>query len=107
MTAKQFEYGLMATAIYRGLLWCILITPMLGPDIFVGYVLLMLFLGLGLRPLLEKTSLYRVAIHLQIVTLEKTSQGFMDKRKAKIVSRQRDESYRKRRGKHPDLPKDW
>jgi len=103
----QFEYGPLATGTYRGMLWITPITFLLGPIVFSSYVLLMLFLGIGLRPLLEKTGLYRYSQHLQVIAGDKIDKEFLAKRQKKISRKLRDDRYRHRRRKHPDLPKDW
>ena len=107
LTEKQFEYSVWAQGTYRGLLWVTLLTPLLGRDVFVAHVFLMLFLGFGLRPLLEKTGLYRLVSHYLLVIRDKSSEKFMAKRVEEIERKQRDEKFRRRRLKHPDLPKNW
>ena len=104
---KQFEYSPLMQGAYRGLLWVILPMPLLGIDVFIAYVLFLLFLGFGLRPLLERTGLYRLLSHYLVVFEEKTSKRFMEKRAAEIDRKARDEKFRKRRLKHPDLPRNW
>ena len=106
-SAHQFEYGPLAIGTYRGLLWITVVTPLLGPGIFMGWVLFLLLLGIGLRPLLEKTGLYRYFQHVQVIAGEKVDTKFLAKRRNKISKKLRDDRYRHRRRKHPDLPKDW
>lgn len=104
---KQFEYSPLVQGVYRGLLWAVLPMPLVGIDVFVAYVLILIFLGFGLRPVLERTGLYRLLNHYLVVFEEKSSRRFMEKRAAEIDRKARDEKYRKRRLKHPDLPKNW
>ena len=106
-SAHQFEYGPVAMGTYRGMLWITLATPLLGMEYFIGWALLLLFLGIGLRPLLEKTGLYRYSQHLQVIAGDKIDKEFLAKRQKKISRKLRDDRYRRRRRKHPDLPKDW
>ena len=89
------------------MLWLIPLMPLLGINVFLAYCGLLLFLGLGLRPLLEKTGLYRLVSHYLLVVQEKSSAKFMEKRAAEIDRKQRDAKYRGRRVKHPGLPKNW
>ncbi len=104
---KQFEYSPLLQGIYRGMLWVHLPMLFLGVEVFLAYIALMLFLGFGLRPLLERTGLYRLFAHSLVVFEEKTSKRFLEKRAAEIDRKARDDKYRKRRLKHPDLPKNW
>ena len=107
MPEKQFEYSTLASGSYRGMMWLVCVMPLLGFDVFLAYCALLLFLGLGLRPLLEKTGLYRRVSHYLLVAQEKSSAKFMEKRAAAIDRKQRDDKHRRRRVKHPDLPKNW
>ncbi len=104
---KQFEYSSLLHGVYRGMMWTILPIALLGMDILIGYVLLLLFLGFGLRPLLELTGLYRFLSHSLVVMQEKTDEKFLKKRAEEIDRKMRDDKHRKRRLKHPDLPKNW
>jgi len=87
---KQFEYSTLVSGSYRGML-CL--------------IPLMLFLGFGLRPLLEKTGLYRQVSHYFLVAQEKSSAKFMEKRAVRIDRKRRDDKYCRRRVKHPGLKK--
>ncbi|MCG8413320.1 MAG: hypothetical protein MI746_03780 [Pseudomonadales bacterium] len=104
---RQFEYSPLLHGVYRGMLWTVIPVALLGWEILVGYVSLLLFLGFGLRPLLELTGLYRLLSHSMVVIQEKTDEKFLKKRAEEIDRKTRDEKYRKRRLKHPDLPKHW
>lgn len=104
---KQFEYSPLLQGAYRGLLWAALPIPLFGIDLFVVYVAILLFLGFGLRPLLERTGLYRLLSHYLVVFEEKTSKRYLEKRAAEIDRKARDDKHRKRRLKHPDLPRNW
>jgi len=54
---KQFEYSTLVSGSYLGMLCLIPLILLIGINIFLVYCGLMLFLGFGLRPLLEKTGL--------------------------------------------------
>ena len=107
MREKQFEYSTLAKGSYRGMMWLIILMPLLGFDVLLAYCALLLFLGVGLRPLLEKTGLYRLVTHYLLVVQEKSSARFVARRVAEIERKQRDDKHRRRRLKHPDLPKNW
>ncbi len=104
---KQFEYSPLVQGVYRGLLAATLPMPIMGQDFFIGYVCVLLFLGFGLRPLLERTGLYRLLNHYLVVFEEKTSKRYLEKRAAEIDRKARDDKHRRRRLKHPDLPRHW
>ena len=57
MREKQFEYSTLVSGSHRGMLCLIPLILLIGINIFLVYCGLMLFLGFGLRPLLEKTGL--------------------------------------------------
>ncbi len=57
MQEKQFEYSTLVSGSYLGMLCLIPLILLIGINIFLVYCGLMLFLGFGLRPLLEKTGL--------------------------------------------------
>ena len=104
---KQFEYSPLVHGVYRGL-WCAALPmPMLGMEVAVSYFLFLSFLGLGVRPILERTGLYRLISHVLVVIEEKADARFLQQRAQEIDRKMRDDRYRKRRLKHPDLPKHW
>lgn len=104
---KQFEYGPLAVGTYRALIAVTLLVPLYIPSYMGWHLLLLLFLGLGLRPLLELTGLYKWLIHMQVVTASKINKEFDEKHAQKVDRKMRDDRYRGRRQKHPDLPKNW
>ncbi len=104
---KQFEYSPLVHGVYRGL-WCAALPmPMLGMEVAISYFLILVFLGVGLRPLLELTGLYRLISHVLVIIEEKADAKFLKQRSEEIDRKMRDDKYRKRRLKHPDLPKHW
>lgn len=102
---KQFEFGPVATGIYSGLLWTTLVVPLYSIDFFFWYVAVLLFLGLGLRPLLELTGLYRWLVHARVLAGNRISRKFDEEHAQKIDRKMRDDRYRNRRQKHSDLTK--
>lgn len=57
---NNFEYGPIARGIYTAMLWLVWLVPFVFPEYFFFYLLLLIFLGLGLRPLLLKTGIYSI-----------------------------------------------
>jgi hypothetical protein len=82
LNKQHFEYGPVAQGIYRAMLYVVILIPFVFPKYFFHYVVFVLFIGLGLRPLLIKTGLYRLFQILQVKVSE-------------IDSRQRQNSYYK------------
>jgi hypothetical protein len=80
---------------------------LIGINIFLVYCGLMLFLGFGLRPLLEETGLDRQVSHYFLVAQEKSSAKLMEKHAVRIDRKRGIDKYRRCRGKHSGLPKNW
>lgn len=55
---ESFEWGALARGLYVAMLWLIWIFVFTAPSYLMYYVPLLLFLGLGLRPILIKTGLF-------------------------------------------------
>jgi len=60
MDDLDFKYGPVAIGIYRALLWLTLLIAFVSYKFLFYYIPLLLFLGLGLRPFLLKTGIYRI-----------------------------------------------
>lgn len=107
MHEHKYEYGPISRGIYMALIWVSLAIGMGWPKMLPYYLGFLLFLGLGLRPLLEKTGLADLFMHLVASTDEKLHKGSQAKLSRKIDRKVRDEKYRKSRYRDPRLPKDW
>jgi hypothetical protein len=107
MRKREFEFGPIATGSFLALV-CVL-----GPIIFAfpqwafSYILFLLFLGLGLRILLERSGLYRFWSSVEGSLVQKWNRRFLAKRKSEVDRKMRDEKYRKSRYRDPRLPKNW
>jgi len=91
MRKTSFEYGTLAIAIYKAMLWLVVLIGFTAPNILIYYVPLLIFLGLGLRPFLISTGLHQryqsfLAKRDEQVD-ERLKQGYY-KRNAKNISRQ-------------------
>jgi hypothetical protein len=107
MSSKKFKYGPLAIGIYTALFTLLVVVMMGFPNLFIYYILLLIFLGIGLRPLIVKTGLYAF-YQTQITRLvEKWDRKFLAKRRIEIDSKRRDQKYRSKRKKDPRLPKNW
>ena len=107
MTSPRFEYGPFARGLYMAMLGVTVFMPIFGWEYFVKYLLLLLFLGLFLRPLLQITGLYKFLQHFSIVVGEQSDKKFLEKRRSEIDTKNRRETERKRRVKDPELPPGW
>ena len=108
MKEKKFEYGPLARGIYRGMISVTLLMPLaIGPINTLIYAGFLLFLGVGLRPLLERTGLHDAISYSRLIIHDKANQGFVEKRRAEVARKVRDEKYRNRRFKDPKLPPNW
>ncbi|WP_221450533.1 hypothetical protein [Pseudoteredinibacter isoporae] len=78
-----------------------------NPKVLLSYLPLLMFLGLGLRPLLEATGLY----HLFQAILLKRDDAAWEKinktHRQKVNQKERSNSLKQRRVKDPRLPKNW
>lgn len=57
MNKSTFEYGAFAKGTYTAMLWFTLVVLVINPFLLMAYCPLLLFLGLGLKPLLIQTGL--------------------------------------------------
>ena len=107
MEKHPFEFGPLAQGTYRALLWCTLVIGWTSPEYLPYHIALLLFLGLGLKPLVE-----RFRLHIQI-------SNFLDRIEARRwkehTEKRRRDTERRERKKYkkfigdPDkkLPKHW
>lgn len=107
MSSKKFKYGPLAIGIYTALLTLLVVVMVGFPNLFIYYILLLLFLGIGLRPLIVKTGLYAFYQTLITTLVEKLSKKYLQKRRKEIDRKRRDQKYRNKRNKDPQLPKNW
>jgi len=107
MAERKFEYGPIARGIYIALLWLVVLTAVAFPELLLWHLLLVLFLGLGLRPLLEKTGLYALYAHVAVSFVERRNRKFVETRRREIERKRRREMYRRFGHDDPRLPKNW
>jgi len=107
MREKQFEYGPIATGIFRATIPLSLVMLILDFQIFLYWIAMIFFMAFLLRPLLELTGLYRLFSHLLVEVDDKTHARFEEEQREKIDRELRDKKYRGGHRKHPDLPKNW
>jgi hypothetical protein len=107
MPGHQFEYGPVLKGTFLGISSIAVVVGLYFPDLFYYYILVLLFLGLGLRPLLEKTGLYENYCGMLFMLQEKLDKKWVAKRRAELDRKARDERLRHSRVKDPRLPRNW
>ncbi|NGX17704.1 hypothetical protein [Wenzhouxiangella sp. XN24] len=107
MSEHKFEYGPVARGTYMALVWLVILTAIVFPELLLWHLLLILFLGLGLRPLLEKTGLYDLYAHVTVSIAERLDRKFVEERRREIERNRRRKMYRRFGKDDPRLPKNW
>jgi hypothetical protein len=107
MTEEKFEWGPLSRGIYTAMLWFTVLLGWVAADWLVYYVPLLIFLGLGLRPLLEITGLYVLFSGLLNKVDAARWTKITEKRRLQIERKTRDKKYKDRRTKDPRLPPNW
>ncbi len=104
---RQFKYGPLAWGIMVASISISPVINILFPDFLGIYFIIVLVIIFGLRPFLEKTGLYRNLTHFLVLTDDRIHKKFEEKKAREVWQKRRDDSHRKRRRKHPDLPRNW
>ncbi len=107
MAEHQFEYGPLTKGIYFGFIATTLLVVLFATSWAIYYILFLLFLGLGLRPLLESTGLYRNFSALTDMAHDRVYRKRYEKRRQEVDREKHNERYRKARTRDPSLPKHW
>ncbi len=107
MKEAQFYWGTFARACYIAAWWFCLLFGFTNPAVLFYYIPFLIFLGVGLRPLLEATGLYYL---FQSVLLKRDDANWEKRnseRRAQIKSAVRSKALKQQRAKDPRLPKNW
>jgi len=107
MTDSQFEYGPISRGIYLALIPAIALTLFFSWEIFGYYLLLLLFLGIGLKPLLLKTGIHALFQHTTESAYERLHKKHAEKLHLEVERKIRDNKYRGGYRKDSRLPKNW
>jgi hypothetical protein len=59
LARQYFEYGPLAQGAFKALIWLVVLITFTAPWLLMIYIPFLIFLGLGLRPFLISTGLYR------------------------------------------------
>lgn len=103
----EFEYGLIAKGVFVALVAILPVFPLLWPQHLPAYIVFLLFLLFGLRPLLVKTGLYRLWNDAGAEVEHQWDKNYLEKRAADIDRKVKSESFHKSRYRDPRLPKRW
>jgi hypothetical protein len=103
----RFEYGPLARGTFIALVCLLPLTMVLSAYWLVWHLLLVLFLGVGLRPLLEWSGLYTVYASLAAGWQERWGRGFTERRRREIERKQRRARYKRFGPEDPRLPRKW
>lgn len=107
MREPQFEYGLLAKGIFHALIALAPVVFFIWPQWLLWYAALLIFLVVGLRPLLERTGLYELFHFLVRSTDEQLHKKEMEQRVREIDRKERDKKYKHTHRRDPKLPKNW
>lgn len=77
------------------------------PRVLFWYVPLLVFLGLGLKPVLEVTGFGALLVNLVEKRQAKRWKRIEEQERLKVKQKQRDDKYRHQRVRDPRLPKNW
>jgi hypothetical protein len=107
VSGHRFEYGPLARGIFIAIISLLPLTLVVAGEWLLWHLLLVLFLGFGLRPLLQWSGLYTVYARLAADWQERWGRGFTAKRRREIERKQRRARYKRFGPEDPRLPKKW
>lgn len=103
----QFEWGPLARGVYTALLCLTVLVSWLYPEYLFHYMGLLVFLGVFLRPLIERSGLYDAYSRFAFALSERRWRKVNERRRHEVYLAERDKKYRARRTRDPKLPKNW
>jgi hypothetical protein len=107
LRTPQFEYGPLARGCYIALISLLPVSAIGWPGLLPWHVGLVLFLGIGLRPLLEWSGLYAVYAHLAAALEEWWNRDLTEQRRREVERKARRARYKRFGPEDPRLPKNW
>jgi hypothetical protein len=107
MALKKFEYGPLPVGIFLGLVAVIVPIGLYYPTWIFRYLMFLLFLGVGLRPLLVMTGVLKMVQSVLHSVEEKRNKKYVEQKRREVDLKMQLEKYRKSRYRDPRLPKDW
>ncbi len=107
MTERKFEYGPIFSGVYTALLPLAALVALIWPEWILAYLGLLLFLGFGLRPLLEWSGLLERYSDMEATLEESMHRKYVDKKRRQIERTERDKKYKYSHHRDPRLPPNW
>ena len=107
MNKRNFYWGPFAVGLYQAMLWSTLIIGWTARDYLFVYVMLLLFLGLGLKPLLLYTGIYQLFNNLFDNLDDKKWERISQERRREFELEKQRKKYKYRRQRDSKLPKNW
>jgi hypothetical protein len=107
MLDSQFEYGPVARGVYYALISATSLVPFVAMELIGYYLLLLVFLGFGLKPLIIKTGIHSLWQHSTESVHEKVHKKHTEQHCLEIERKSRDKKYRRGHRKDSRLPKNW
>ncbi|MDM3872514.1 hypothetical protein QSV34_14270 [Porticoccus sp. W117] len=107
MREQKFEYGPISRGCYVALLWLTVFFAFTDPKKLPAHIGVLLFLGLGLRPLLECTGLCDLWQQFRGAVNDRRYRKISQKKRVEVERKDRNKRYKRARFKDPRLPKNW
>src|SRR5262249_10249190 len=104
---NDFQWGIIARAIYAALLWLTVLLAYVSPALLPWHLGLLLFLGLGLKPLLLRTGLWLGWMSFLVKVEEVRYAEFNAEAGRRVDRKRRDDKFRNARRLSRDLPPNW
>jgi len=110
---EDIRFGPVARGIYIALLWMTVLLGAVAADAawarawLPWHILLLLFLGIGLKPFLKRTGLGRIWLSLMADTQRRRHASHHAEASRQVERKRSDEKLRKTRVRDPRLPKRW
>jgi hypothetical protein len=107
MTGHRFEYGPLARGTFIALVCMSPVVAIVSWEWLGWHLVLLIFLALGLRPLLEKTGIHALYQHVMATIEERLYRGFTEQRRKEVERAARRKRYKRVGPEDPRLPKNW
>ena len=107
MVGNKFEFGPVSRGTYLALWSVAVVVALYFPKLFFYYIFVLVLVGIGLRPAIEKTGLFEWYQTVAIMLEEKWNKKFVENRRTELDRKARDEKYRNSRVKDSRLPRNW
>ena len=107
MGNHEFQYGPFAKGVFIALVSCGLLVPNYFPGYTTHYIVFILFLAFGLKPLLIYSRIYRLYDLLMMRVDDFRYKKINEQRAREVELKRRDEKYRHLRTRDKRLPKNW